>query len=488
MGSMIALLDKKGGDATEPAFTMLNNLSLKKADACGLASPSAIRTEESLAELERIKLNSNIIIGHALSRILPRDKEQPLQIGNASLVFEGRIFPTPRRERDVELFARQVLERRAENAKKFIRETEGDFVFAIVEPEKLTAGRDVLGARPLYYGENALWAGLSSERKALWAVGIREVNSFPPGTVAEVSEKGFKFKVAEKITCPSPRYATMKDASRRLQNLLRKSVSKRTAGLKEVAVAFSGGLDSSIIAFLAKKSGVAVQLVHVSLANQSETNHAKTFADELKLPIHSCIYTENDVLETLPSVLRLIEEADPVKTSIGIPFYWTAERAAEMNLKVILAGQGADELFGGYRKYVDDYIHKGRDKAQQTIFQDVVNMYQNNLERDFKICNFNGLELRLPFTTRENVNFALSLPLELKLQPNENTLRKLVLRTVGRNLGLPQSVVDRPKKAMQYATGVSKVLDRTAKSRNLSTKEYLNSVYQTVFPRMTEYD
>jgi asparagine synthase (glutamine-hydrolysing) len=159
-----------------------------------------------------------------------------------------------------------------------------------------------------------------------------------------------------------------------------------------------------------------------------------------------------------------------------------------MNLKVILAGQGADELFGGYRKYVDDYIHKGRDKAQQTIFQDVVNMYQNNLERDFKICNFNGLELRLPFTTRENVNFALSLPLELKLQPNEDTLRKLVLRTVGRNLGLPQSVVDRPKKAMQYATGVSKVLDRTAKSRNLSTKEYLNSVYQTVFPRMTEHD
>jgi len=59
--------------------------------------------------------------------------------------------------------------------------------------------------------------------------------------------------------------------------------------------------------------------------------------------------------------------------------------------------------------------HKGRDKVERTIFQDVVNMYQNNLERDFKICNFNGLELRLPFATRENVNFASSLPLELKI-------------------------------------------------------------------------
>jgi asparagine synthase (glutamine-hydrolysing) len=110
-------------------------------------------------------------------------------------------------------------------------------------------------------------------------------------------------------------------------------------------------------------------------------------------------------------------------------------------------------------------------------------MYKSNLERDFKICNFHGLELRLPFVTNELVRFALSLPVELKLQPTDVTLRKLVLRDVGRNLGLPRSVVDRPKKAIQYATGVSKILGRTAKSEDLTVKEYLRKVYQTIFPR-----
>jgi asparagine synthase (glutamine-hydrolysing) len=110
-------------------------------------------------------------------------------------------------------------------------------------------------------------------------------------------------------------------------------------------------------------------------------------------------------------------------------------------------------------------------------------MYKSNLERDFKICNFHGLELRLPFVTNELVRFALSLPVELKLQPTNNTLRKLVLRNVGRNLGLPKSVVDRPKKAIQYATGVNKILYRAAKREDLTMKEYLHRVYQTNFPK-----
>ena len=85
--------------------------------------------------------------------------------------------------------------------------------------------------------------------------------------------------------------------------------------------------------------------------------------------------------------------------------------------------------------------------------------------------------------TNKLVRFALSLPVELKLQPTDNTLRKLVLRNVGRNLGLPRSVVDRPKKAIQYATGVSKILGRTAKREDLTVKEYLRRVYHTIFPK-----
>ena len=62
-----------------------------------------------------------------------------------------------------------------------------------------------------------------------------------------------------------------------------------------------------------------MELIHVSMTNQAETEHAKEAAAELELPIYIYTYTEADVLSTLPHVLRLIEESDPLKASIGIP-------------------------------------------------------------------------------------------------------------------------------------------------------------------------
>lgn len=276
----------------------------------------------------------------------------------------------------------------------------------------------------------------------------------------------------------------MKTASRRLRNLMKQAVGERCAGLKEVAVAFSGGLDSSIIAFLAKASGVNVELVHVSLKDKDETEHAKKMADELKLSIHCHTYTDNHVSETLPIVLYLIEESDPVKAGIGIPFYWVAENTAKMDIKVMLAGQGSDELFGGYRRYVDEYLRIGGEKAQKTIFEDIVGMYESNFERDSKICNYHGIELRVPFAAYEIAKFAVQLPVELKIQPSHNTLRKLVLRQAAHELGLPKAIVDRPKKAVQYSTGVSKVLDKIARQEHVSLREHLHRTFQTVLTKM----
>jgi asparagine synthase (glutamine-hydrolysing) len=221
-----------------------------------------------------------------------------------------------------------------------------------------------------------------------------------------------------------------------------------------------------------------VTLIHVSLKNQPETEHAKAVAEELNLPIRICIYDENDVSKTLPLVLRLIEEPDPIKASIGIPIYWAAEQAAKMSLPVMLAGQGSDELFAGYRRYVDSLVRWGAEKTRDTIFRDIVGMHESNFERDFKICNFHGVELRIPFVTPQIIRFAADLPVELKIQTFENTPRKLVLREAARNLGLSNEIVNEPKKAVQYSTGVTKALKRLAKEKRLSLKEYIRGTYR----------
>jgi asparagine synthase (glutamine-hydrolysing) len=190
------------------------------------------------------------------------------------------------------------------------------------------------------------------------------------------------------------------------------------------------------------------------------------------------------VKHVLPEVLWIIEEANPINTSIAIPMYWAAKKAADMDLKVMLAGQGADELFGGYKRYVDCYMLQGEEKTRKNIFNDIIRLHETNLERDFKIFNIHGVELRLPFATYEIAKFALNLPLSLKIGPNANTLRKLVLRRVAQDLGFSQSVATKPKKAIQYTTGINNALERIAKRSGLTIDDYLQTLLQSTREKM----
>ncbi len=114
-----------------------------------------------------------------------------------------------------------------------------------------------------------------------------------------------------------------------------------------------------------------------------------------------------------------------------------AEQAAEAGFHVVLAGQGADELFGGYQRYVTEYCKEGSEKVFKTMFHDVVNIHASNLERDLKITGYHDVELRMPFASFDVAEFAVGLPIECKMEPKADTLRKLVLRKVALNVGMP---------------------------------------------------
>ena len=478
MGEIIAVLDKKGRGAAEKAVNMLKALAPKNSDAYGIATPSTARIEITIDALQRAHIEkTHVAIGHVFSKILPSDKPQPTKLKEATLVFEGRIYPPTTSMPDVEVVASKLHSHSEKTVEAFIRNIVGDFAFAIAEPKRIIIGRDPMGVQPLYYGENANFAALASARKALWKIGIKTVRSFPPGHIALVDRKGFKLKPVKVLSHSKPVQITMASAVKELEDLLECSVKEKVSGLKEVAVAFSGGIDSSLIAFLAKKSGVDVQLIHVSLKNQPETEHAQMVAEKLKLPLHVYLFNEDDVETTLPKVVWLVEEADAAKLSIGIPLYWVAEKAG---LKVLLAGQGADELFGGYKRYVNYYLRQDGEWVRRKMFTDILRLHENNIERDVKICKFHGVELRLPFATYEMAKFATRLPTELKIEPRQDALRKIILRHAARNLGFPNSIVEYPKRAIQYATGVDKAIKKLSRKKGMLIKEYLDDVFQKV--------
>ncbi|MEM3578175.1 MAG: asparagine synthetase B [Candidatus Bathyarchaeia archaeon] len=488
MGAIVAVINKSGENAAEYAVKMLKVLSHEGVEKFGLASPSTMKIEDAVEKLLGSNANSPIIVGHAFSRIIETDKPQPIKLENAACVFEGRIYPTSMESSDAEIFAEKVRKDSVNDAESFVREKEGGFAFIVAEENRLIASRDAIGLCPLYFGENERLFALASEKKALWKIGMADARSFPPGTLLIANKSGLKFKHVRRLSREKIGSVTMQSASETLSVLFQNSILEAVAGLRDTAVAFSGGLDSSLIALLAKNAGVNVHLVHVSLKNQPETTHAIKVAEELKLPIHVYTYTVDDVKETLPKVLWLMEESDPIKVGIGVPMCWAAEKAAEMGVKVLLAGQGADELFGGYKRYLTTYATYGKRKVEEMLFNDVLKVHEANIERDYKICNFHNVELRLPYLTHKIAEFAISLPLRFKIKLQNGDIRKLVLRAAAKKLGLPKTVIERPKRAIQYATGVDKAIKKLAKQENLSTKEYLVRNFRSVFKKMVEDD
>jgi asparagine synthase (glutamine-hydrolysing) len=118
------------------------------------------------------------------------------------------------------------------------------------------------------------------------------------------------------------------------------------------------------------------------------------------------------------------------------------------------------------------------------MFDDVVRLHESNIERDVKICRFHDVELRLPFASYQIAEFALSLPLELKIEKKPDSLRKLVLRRAAENIGIPKSVTEKPKKAVQYATGTNDAVKKLAKKQNMTVKDYVNMLFLAQYEQL----
>ncbi len=394
----VAVLDKNGDNAVERVLDLLNSFDIGLPSHFGLVIPKKCLFEKNVEIIKKQGLKSSTVAGYVTSKPKSNSDYEQLQLEDASLLFEGRVYSSIPKAAVMDQVAKNP--QHCETAlQTLIEQADGDYLLLILKEGWMAAGRDPIGVQPLYFGENKNIAVFATNKKVFWKLGLEKPLSFSPGNLGFVNKEGFKFKPIKTLHYKEPGGTTMAEAAKTLQVLLEQSIQRRVNGLREVAVAFSGGLDSSLVAFLANKCGVKVSLLHVSLENQTETEEAVKAADELGLPLQINFFKDSDVEQVLPRVVELIEEPDPVKASIGVPFYWVAEIAAEAGFKVLLAGQGADELFGGYQRYIDEFCKEGNDKVRQTMFNDVVRIHESNLERDLKITSFHDVELRMPFGT-----------------------------------------------------------------------------------------
>ena len=482
MGAIVGVVNKNRENAANTVVEMMHELTHRGNGGYGIGAYNSIKTAVTFEEIKKNNCSSEVVLGHNLSCIMPRDKPQPIQGDGFSIVFEGRLFPAPTipGEHEAEKIAKKLGSKPLRNAEK-IFEKWGSYVFAIAEKNLIVAGRDVFGTVPLYFGENETVCAVASERKALWKIGIKDAQSFPPGKLAVINKQGFDFHKISELHVPPKENIDMETASRALHLLLMETNRKQFCDLESVAVAFSGGVDSSVVAALARDIGLDVQLISVGLENQPEVMFTKQAAEALGLPLHLQTYSVKELEETLPKVLWLTEEVNPVSACIGVPFYWLAETAAKLERPVLLAGQGADEIFGGYQRYLTEYKNSGEKAVDEKLLYDVKNAYRANFQRDNQVCTYHGVELRLPFINMDVIQFGLRLPLRFKIKSVEDKLRKHILRKVAHDrFEIPKLLSDKPKKAVQYTTGVTKALQRIAKQNNLKLTEYVEEVFKKV--------
>jgi asparagine synthase (glutamine-hydrolysing) len=340
--------------------------------------------------------------------------------------------------------------------------------------------RDVNGLRPLYYARSRRMTAFASERKALWRIGVKHPETVPPGSAVSSTRNGVAESTMVQFRRPRERKVTFKQASATLRHLLSNSVRRITGQGGKVCVAFSGGLDSAVTAAMAKKVGVDVQAVSVGLVGSSEISTVDKFANQLGLGVRLETFDSGSIEEYVRRVLWLIEEPNLMKLSVAIPLHWAAMVAASCGCKVMLCGQGSDELYGGYSKYARILRIRGRRGLTAELYRSVIESSQVNYERDDQATSPFPVELRTPFADPDLIRFSLTIPSEFKVKDGDDGIRKWVLRDVARTVGVPEDIVWRRKKAIQHGTGVEKAIIKLAKSRGLQPDEYLSKTFEGV--------
>lgn len=230
----------------------------------------------------------------------------------------------------------------------------------------------------------------------------------------------------------------------------------------EGIVALSGGVDSSLVAALAQRECLAV-----GLSGSHDLAQARHAADLLGLTCNEVEITETEIQEAIPFVVAAIPIKDPVNVSIALTQYFVARWAGTHGYRRIITGQGADELFGGYSRYLTSK------KLEEDLARDVEGL-EMQAQRDQAVASLHDTYLSMPYLDIRVVRAARAIPAHEKVHDG---MRKVPLREVAER-HIPQELADYGKKAMQYGSGVWGVLKKIARKNGYKTsvQDYIDHI------------
>lgn len=407
-----------------------------------------------------------------LSIVDPLSGKQPLYSsdGKAVLAVNGEIYNHQdirkrfegrydfRTGSDCEVLLALYKEKGAD----FLEDISGIFAFALYDEaeDRYIIARDPIGVIPLYIGyddDGTLY--VASEMKALEGM-CERYEPFLPGHVLD-SRDGVMRKWYSRSWTDYPSVAAGSTSAELVRSELMKAVKRQMMSDVPYGVLLSGGLDSSIISaivsrFAAKRieSGDTrdawwprLHSFAVGLKGAPDLEKARLVASHIGTIHHEVNYTIQEGIDALRDVIYHIETYDVTTVRASTPMYLLARVIHSMGIKMVLSGEGADEIFGGYL-----YFHKAPDAREfhEETVRKLAKLHLYDCLRANKSLAAWGVEGRVPFLDKEFLDTAMSLNPQVKMCSGDE-IEKKILREAFSDM-LPEEIAWRQKE--QFSDGV----------------------------------
>lgn len=457
MCSILGILDIQSDHAElrEQALRMSKLQRHRGPDWSGIYdSPKAIMAHERLAIVD------------------PESGEQPLydKDKTIALAVNGEIYNHKELEKkltiDYEFQTHSdcevIIPLYKEKGPDFLDDLNGIFAFVLYDEKEdaYLIGRDHIGIVPLFTGHDEHGNFyIASEMKALVDT-CKTIEEFPPGSYLYSKEGKIKKYYNRKWTS----FENVKDNGYdpgALRQALEDAVHRQLMSDVPYGVLLSGGLDSSIIAAIAKKFAAkrvetddykeawwpSLHSFAIGLEGSPDLAASREVAEYIGTVHHEFTYTVQEGLDALRDVIHHIETYDVTTVRASTPMYLMARKIKAMGVKMVLSGEGADEMFGGYL-----YFHKApnvRELHEETI-RKVNRLHLFDCLRANKSMASWGVEARVPFLDKEFLDVAMNINPEVKMCRN-GRVEKQILRDLFTDI-LPERVVKRQKE--QFSDGV----------------------------------
>jgi asparagine synthase (glutamine-hydrolysing) len=503
------ILSKKDENVVPLVGSMLSCMINRGPDGAGIAADERSIQSDSFSNLRYQKLSGSSALGHVRLAIVGGTcGQQPFRScdGRFTVEHNGEIYnyKTIRKrlikkhkfstQTDSEVIVHLIEDYFLKKnnllyaIKRTVAELDGVYAFVVKEEEsgRLALVRDKMGVRQIYYGENDRFIAFASERKALWKIGIKEptkrvlpcyaVIISPDGTLQEFKIDNPPIQSTKKV------YKTMASAVSVYEKALLASMKKRTQDFDKVGIIFSGGIDSVIIAWLAKKMVPEVICYTGGIRGSNDILYARQIAKKLNLKLRVNELTQDEVEQMIPEVINTIEDTNAGQVEVAIPVYAAVKLAHEDGINVMFSGQAADELFGGYPWYARVVEKEGYQKLRDHMTQDLLLLYKETLEREDKITMAHSIEMREPFLDIEVIRCSMGMDLKLNIKGATDIMGKHIHRKLAQKLGIPKNIAYRIKEAAQHGSGMHDIFDTIARKHGFDestiSKKYLD-VLQT---------